>query len=103
MQHPEKKNWTRDIGCPAHQRVGGNHCEVSYPAVMMRAGDPGSLGDGRSCITLAITHNTAIEPKLSLRDAAFEVTGILANQSAEPILDAKVVLDRCPRSATWPE
>ena len=76
---------------------------MKFPAVMMRAGDPGSLGDRRSCITfMAITHDTAIQPKLSLGDAAFEVTGILANQSAEPILDAKVVLDRCPRSATWP-
>ena len=32
----------------------------------MRAGDPGSLGDRRSCITFmaSITHDTAIQPKL---------------------------------------
>ena len=39
---------------------------VKYPAGMMRAGDPGSLGDRRSCITFmaSITHDTAIQPKL---------------------------------------
>ena len=39
---------------------------VKYPAGMVRAGDPGSLGDRRSCITFmaSITHDTAIQPKL---------------------------------------
>ena len=39
---------------------------MKYPAGMMRAGDPGSLGDRRSCITFmaSITHDTAIQPKL---------------------------------------